>query len=51
MKVLKLNSIFKMGDNSLLKLTAAAPNLEHLEINKCEGLTEYSIKSVINQNE
>ena len=48
-------TILKLGqtnipDISLIQMTKNAPNLEHLEIQKCERITEFGIKSVLEGN-
>jgi hypothetical protein len=46
----KLNGLTKLTDHSVIKLAATTRVLEHLELTKCEMLTEYAIESVIKQN-
>ena len=36
-----------MTDHSIMKLCSASQVIEHLELTKCEGLTEYSIDQII----
>jgi len=48
--MVKLNGLLKMSDHPLIKLCHAAPQLEHLELTKCEAITEYSIDNIIRNN-
>ena len=50
LRLLKLGGINKMTDHSLMKLCNTSKVLEHLELTKCELLTEYSIDGIIKQN-
>lgn len=47
LRILKLSGLSKITDHPLLKLTQTSKVLEHLELCKCELLTEYSIENVI----
>lgn len=47
LRVLKLGGIVKMSDHSLMKLVHTSRVLEHLELSKCELLTEYSIDHIV----
>lgn len=47
LRVLKLNGLVKTTDHSLLKLCQTSRVLEHIELTKCELLTEYSIDGII----
>ena len=49
LRILKLNGLTKVSDHSLIKLCAASHVIEHIELTKCEGLTDYSIDMVIKQ--
>lgn len=49
MTILKLAST-EIGDLSLLGIAKIAPFLEHIELQKCEKLTEYSIKNIFELN-
>jgi hypothetical protein len=40
-----------MSDHPLIKLCHSAHGLEHLELTKCEALTEYSIDNIIRNNQ
>lgn len=40
----------KIADNTLMNFCKVAPNMEHLEITKCEGVTEFGIKQVLENN-
>jgi hypothetical protein len=44
---LKLSGLSKITDHPLLKLTQTTKVLEHLEICKCELITDYSIDNII----
>lgn len=50
LRLLKLGGINKMTDHSIMKLCHTSKVLEHLELTKCELLTEYSIEGIIKQN-
>lgn len=39
-----------MADHSLLKLCSSSQVIEHVELTKCEMLSEYSIDMLIKQN-
>lgn len=43
LKVAKLSGLTKLGDHTLMKIVNSSACLEHLELTKCEALTEYSI--------
>ena len=48
-------TIMKMGstnisDIGIIALTHNAPNLEHLELQRCERITEYGVKTVLENN-
>lgn len=43
LKYIKLNGLVKITDHPLMKLCEQAPELESLEISKCEGITEFAI--------
>ena len=47
LRILKLSGLNKITDHPLLKLTQSSRVLEHLEVCKCELLTEYSIENII----
>ena len=47
LRILKLSGLNKISDHPLLKLTQTSKVLEHLEVCKCELLTEYSIENII----
>ena len=47
--ILKLNGLIKMSDHPLIKLCTSSHTLEHLELTKCEALTEYGIDMIIKQ--
>ena len=47
--ILKLGSTV-ISDISLLGITKLSPNLEHLEMQKCEKITEFGIKNVLENN-
>ena len=47
--ILKLGST-TIPDMSLIALTKNAPNLEHLELQKCERITEFGVKNVLENN-
>ena len=47
LRILKLSGLFKITDHPLIKLTQTSKVLEHLELCKCELLTEYSIENII----
>ena len=47
LRVLKLNGLVKTTDHSLLKLCQTSRVLEHLELTRCELITEYSIDGII----
>lgn len=49
MRIIKLNGLAKMTDHSVMKLCHASNVLEHLELTKCESITEYSIDTIIKQ--
>jgi len=44
-----LNQLPKMTDMSLIGLCQGSPVIEHVEVNKCTGLTDYSIGVLIRQ--
>lgn len=44
---MKLSGIVKLTDHTLIKLVNTSHVLEHLELTKCEALTEYSIDQII----
>lgn len=50
LRLAKLNGLIKITDHSVIKLAATSKVLEHLELTRCELLTEYAIESVIKQN-
>lgn len=50
LRLAKLNGLTKLTDHSVIKLAATSKVLEHLELTKCEQLTEYAIDSIIKQN-
>ena len=39
-----------ISDISMLGITKLSPNLEHLEMQKCEKITEFGIKNVLENN-
>jgi hypothetical protein len=47
LRILKISGLSKITDHPLIKLTQTSKVLEHLEICKCELLTEYSIDNII----
>jgi len=47
LRVAKLGGLVKMTDHGLMKLTQTSKVLEHLEVTKCELLTEYSLDNII----
>lgn len=47
MKVLKLNGLNKISDHPLLKICTSSNVLEHLELARCEAITEYSIDMIM----
>ncbi len=47
--ILKLGAT-NVSDMGLIALTKNAPNLEHLEIQKCERVAEYGLKTVLENN-
>ena len=47
LRILKLSGLGKITDHPLIKLTQTSKVLEHLEICKCELVTEYSIDNII----
>lgn len=47
LKILKLSGLPKLTDHTLLKLVSISQVMEHIELTKCEGLTEYSINQII----
>ena len=47
LRILKLSGLRKNTDNPLINLTPNSKVLEHLEICKCELLTEYFIDNII----
>lgn len=47
LRTLKLNGVKNLTDHNLLKICAMAKCLSHLEITKCESLTEYSIEMIV----
>ena len=47
LRIAKFCGIVKMSDHSLMKLVASSQAMEHLELTKCESLTEYSIDHII----
>lgn len=47
LRVLKLGGISKMTDTPAIKLAQTSKVLEHLELTKCELLTEYSLENII----
>ena len=49
MTILKLGST-TIPDMTLIALTKNAPNLEHLELQKCERITEFGLKNVLENN-
>lgn len=49
LRILKLNGLVKISDHQLLKVCLSSHVLEHLELTKCENLTEYSIDMLIKQ--
>ena len=36
-----------MSDSSLISFCRGLPNLEHLELTRCEGITEFGIDTII----
>lgn len=50
LREVKLCGLVKMSDHGLLKLTQTTKVLEHLEVTKCELLTEYSIDNILKAN-
>ena len=44
-----MNGLNKISDHCLLKVCQSSHVLEHLELTKCENLTEYSIDMLIKQ--
>lgn len=49
LRIIKLNGLSKMSDHSLSKLAASSEVLEHLELTRCESLSDYSIGTIIRQ--
>lgn len=47
LRIAKFSGLTKMADHSIMKLCSTSLALEHLELTKCEGLTEYSIDHII----
>ena len=47
LRILKLSGLSKMTDHTLLKIVNTSHAVEHIELTKCEGLTEYSISQII----
>ena len=47
LKVLKLNGIVKASDHNVLKLCQTSRVLEHIELTRCELMTEYSVDLLI----
>ena len=42
-----MNGLVKVSDHPLLKLVASSLVIEHLELTKCDALTEYSIDMIM----
>jgi hypothetical protein len=47
LRILKLSGLAKVSDHPLLKLCTSSMVLEHVELTKCEGVTEYCIDMMI----
>jgi hypothetical protein len=47
LRVIKLSGLVKLGDHTLMKLTSTSKVIEHLELTKCELLTEYSLENIL----
>jgi hypothetical protein len=47
LRIIRLNGLSKITDHPLLKLCEQAPDLEQLEVSRCETLTDFSIQSII----
>ena len=47
LRIVKLGGLQKVTDHPVLKLAQTSKVLEHLELTKCELLTEYSIENLI----
>jgi len=47
LKVIKLGGLVKITDHAVMKLVATSKHIEHIELTKCEALTEYSIDHII----
>ncbi|CDW83748.1 UNKNOWN [Stylonychia lemnae] len=47
LKILKFSGIARLSDHTLIKVCNNSHVLEHIELTKCEGLTEYSIDHII----
>ena len=50
LRVIKFGGLAKMTDHSIMKIAHSSNVLEHLELSKCEQLTEYSIENIIKSN-
>ena len=44
-----MSNLPKITDFSIVSLVKLAPNIEHLELTRCETLTDYSLKQVFNE--
>lgn len=49
MTIMKLAST-NISDIALIAMTKICPALEHLEVQRCERLTEYGVKAVLENN-
>lgn len=51
LRLVKLCSLSKLTDHSVMKLALTTKVLEHFELTRCELLTEYSIEAIIKGNQ
>ena len=46
-RVAKLNGLSKISNNSLINFCKGLPYLEHLELARCESITEFGVHNII----
>ena len=46
---LKLNTLDKIFDSSIVNILRACPNMQQLELNKCENVSEFLFEAITNQ--
>ena len=47
LRILKLNGLVKIQNNGIIALCKCSQFLEHLELTRCEAITEFAVNTII----